>query len=1499
MTENDNGMIDSLSNTRKNVFKICIEVLNQNSDFGIDVLRLALLINFCAFIIIYGTNINMWVAIDWFCIAYQCLMIGLLFLMFISEVYSLNLYPNQTIHKICALLFFLYSIIVLPLLIMSTFLITNFNYDDVTPINALKIINLVLGLLLVKLKIFIFHNFFPGFDLLSSHFDTLTAYTLIEVSLDVIFSFLKTKNYSTNVLICYAVLEKMFVFYFILEKFQLYDSRINFKIKGFYMMRNIVILSRFFMILFDVEHNLFVTLILSAIAFRMSMSIIRRYNLKDIFNPNLSLGFYDYVRIVLVCMNLQKEEELDMCDKFFTSRFKLHKIECLNTNCLCSISEPSFKNFFFNDFLVDLMMKKMSLVSLDAKNVAAFISVLFMRDKSISPVNEILITFMKDVHNSFIDTFHIYYIENYIQKIMEKKSEGLVSIRKGLKFSENSQDIIREIYKENLLTHRVFSYKSQYDQALNHIYTCLNELKTFLLDVIHNKINARSFYDTLQKFRTLDNSLKRTYENIVLLENKFHIRHTFLYFVYHNCINNDFKIAQDLKILMIERTKQKYSQAVDFSIIKNEYLFEKSFCLVAYMNSKKIGNIKMLYGDTRAFFDMEDSDILGKNAVEILPEIIANNHNNMVIDYPYEIEKNVFHKYLKSFLCGKTKLILPVIGIIKYLPLYSVKNGILLCGYWKEPESNDQYFIFLDENNLVKYYSKNFLQLISTNHIDYDMPVQEMVENIGEYLPAIEKAKNDFIASVISNLSYCFKKYIIPNLEFQTSLKFIHRKTNKSVVFSFTSRVQLFFAVLKQGTVEVNTILILNNPIRQHEEKSEVSIIRYLSMSAKDGAQLESDKYMMDQSKSEHALLKTIMQTNRFELQNLKTAQTKALVKISRENKLSALMEATKETHRITNAKHNYINNNKEGNSGDSKTFQIGNQSSSYASVKNVDKRVMTMRRRGVEISLVLIVVLSMLVTVFQIFKNISLNIKYPYSQQQEVINYNHILTVINQILQFKLFQLHNGKKPVGEIRINLNHDINTYINQATVSLNDQFDAIKTQGFQFTYDKGIPPIFHSNINLVKNFIYQGQINERSQPFFYVDYLRADFASKEDDTAAYSSIHEKSVELYDIVQEYNIFIKNKNASDFMYKTIIHYSEWVVVALIAFVNFIVTMIKVYNIGFNLTSLNTLKNYQLSTRYSELAKVTEFIEICSDYNENYIEKINKLKIIYLSSYKIRETTQNTNERNFRWTFNSMKFLFTTAPLHLVVLLFIIFVLSFNNMLVLRENYLSNISLCDNINKTYDLHCQKISLLNSFVLSEITSGTTIPASELLKNVNPLRIIEPERYINNRKKNVDYICLKGSDNFEFLYNKNRTVNLCNEDIGNNLSSMTISRFNIYELSVLKELYVSKIYDTNFYSVWTKIITNLMISQANLYSSFKSYTEYLQSSFNLQSSTLMQLAISGLYLVLLLATYLNFLVYSKKEDTSKLVYKLCGKYFLENDAFLRLHFMKSLGIKHN
>lgn len=80
-------------------------------------------------------------------------------------------------------------------------------------------------------------------------------------------------------------------------------------------------------------------------------------------------------------MNIQREEDLNLCDKFFTTCFKNHKLDCNDVGCLCSKSNPSFNNFYFKDMLISMVDKKIEEHELNSQIVAAFIAVLLKREK--------------------------------------------------------------------------------------------------------------------------------------------------------------------------------------------------------------------------------------------------------------------------------------------------------------------------------------------------------------------------------------------------------------------------------------------------------------------------------------------------------------------------------------------------------------------------------------------------------------------------------------------------------------------------------------------------------------------------------------------------------------------------------------------------------------------------------------------------------------------------------------------------------------------------------------------------------------------------------------------------------------------------------------------------------------------------------------------------------------------------------------------------------------
>lgn len=166
-------------------------------------------------------------------------------------------------------------------------------------------------------------------------------------------------------------------------------------------------------------------------------------------------------------MDLQKQKRLVLCDKFFTTCFINHKILCRDVEVPCSKSSPTFDNFYFKDMLGKLAEDKLEHRALNAKNVAAYISIILKRGKSFYPINETLIKYTKSLPNTFINNFRIRYIENYIRKIFDKKSSSVKDILDHISTGGAADSSIKNVYKDNLCISRIFPYKKCFDETLN------------------------------------------------------------------------------------------------------------------------------------------------------------------------------------------------------------------------------------------------------------------------------------------------------------------------------------------------------------------------------------------------------------------------------------------------------------------------------------------------------------------------------------------------------------------------------------------------------------------------------------------------------------------------------------------------------------------------------------------------------------------------------------------------------------------------------------------------------------------------------------------------------------------------------------------------------------------------------------------------------------------------------------------------------------------------
>lgn len=204
-----------------------------------------------------------------------------------------------------------------------------------------------------------------------------------------------------------------------------------------------------------------------------------------------------------------------------------------------------------------------------------------------------------------------------------------------------------------------------------------------MFNISLKKLDYKEFFTLLDNLQRIDEELGRFWDDFAEFGDTMHVRHIFLYYIYYKYVRFDSALVYHMGQILSSFYAKKYSQDTNFYDISNEHLFEKSFSIVAHIDSKEIGNISNVYGDIRNILDVGESDLIGDNVKHWMPDIISRHHSAIMKGYTRDIEKTILHRYIDSYLCSKSKLVIPVTGLFKYLPLYTISEGILLCTYWK------------------------------------------------------------------------------------------------------------------------------------------------------------------------------------------------------------------------------------------------------------------------------------------------------------------------------------------------------------------------------------------------------------------------------------------------------------------------------------------------------------------------------------------------------------------------------------------------------------------------------------------------------------------------------------------------------------------------------------------------------------------------------------------------------------------------------------------------
>lgn len=1489
--ETNTGLLKHISNT-------FIGILNQYPNFGTKSLKLTLTINFVIFTAIFNMNFNIWLFLDIACLSYQGVLLVCLGFLLVLECTGNSLRNQNPVQKLAAFMLINYSILILPLLILTSFKSYIPESQDYRTIFAIIVINNCLGIFFIFLKLLFMHNFIPYMDILSSPIDVITIYTLLEGVFDTFFLFLHSRNFDQTLLISYITIEKIILVFWLFTSFKIYNLRVEPIAKGFYVMRNVVSLMRFIQIIFDLPTNVFVHLIVAVSVLLPMDTIIRKYNLQDIFSDSNKVPLIDLARIVFICMDIAKMDELTICERYFTTCFLNHKKDCRKADCLCKRSICRYDNSSFNDFLVELVEENIKTAQFNFKDTAIYISILIKRDKSITTVNEILFKCVSAVDSSYFNLFYKSYFENYIQKILEKKSSNLINIKKSLKYDYNKTELANNMYKENLPIHRLIFYKKCYDSAHKDIACAIAESKNFIMVALYGQINPLQFFKCLENLFKINNRLELNLKDISLISSDLHIRHLLLFHTYFAYINYNQKQTLDIKSELLMLSKQKYFERKFFIEITGEYIFEKSVAIVAHINASEIGNIDMVYGDTQEIFDMGEHQLIGENVMNIMPQIIAENHSAIMNGYPFEIEKYIMHRYIYSYLCNSSKLILPLTGVFKYLPIYSVKNGILLCTYWKDVKNDEQNYIFLDDDYTVKHYSKGLLNFMKSSCIDYDIPIQSLTDDMTSYLSIIETEKQKYIDTVISNVSFTIKKMLIPDLKFSAAFTFKDNKGLSKSEIKFNVQVQLMFAVKAKGDYCINKILILTEPIRVN--------IQSKLLEMKNGP---SSLYMKSTSQN----LETFgtFYSNTYN-SNVMGGSSKVIYEreerrlnkmydnpFSKECKLSALKRTLFDKQNQNNAKNFYMEdglNRFTEHLRKQQSTSPSNKSSSQVFKKFYEKTEINYSKIRMDRPIYSILCLFVICIIFTGFKHRALFTSKFIDIKSNVVNNMQIICTLSEVMQLKFYQYYTSKNSNEQQKEEASSPtLDYYINMTLYSLNIHFESIKQRGASENYNLNVGDINYTKMIELMSFTLQQNFKDNDTIYYFSNFIKTDYVLQTNDLGLFDTLNKKITGLYNVAQDLTSYANDCIKNDISHIYLVFNLEFALLISLACLNVILIFIKLYKIGYNLTTINNLNTNQLKNRYKELCEIQKFIQICCGFDEDYDEKLNRLYRGSLAIYEKENTSQKIKNERIRLNLLSLKFLCNSLILYVFVLLGALFSLSHVSSLNIKDELSSQLKYSETIDRIYEYHFNNNYFVNSFLINQLLLTET---GNLLteKYYTPYDIVSKETLWKDNISEFPRVCDEESLTFEFLYSPDRKINFCTDDLANYMKNMSVFRFYVYALDTKSSFMKSSIEFGDFGELWAKTILNLIYTHADLYSRYAKFKDYLRVTNVVDIPLFVQVLTILLYILLTLITFINYVLYLDKEKISLYAYRLYGKYYIENDAFLLLSYMISFGL---
>ena len=711
-----------------------------------------------------------------------------------------------------ALLLKSHSLLVLPFCIYYALSFVLGLFEDERAYFGIALFNFVVALLVGVLRVCFLHNYVAGNDDAASFTDIICLSGLIETAIDSIFLVLLKGELNLVNIQLYVISAKLLYLRALSTRLHIYDYRMNSAFKAYASARCTTILARQVAYLSQAEVSLSTTIAIFLTVLPGYWYFYRNYGRIDIFSSEGKHGFVPYMISVYEHLKATHDPGSIACENYYVSNFIRHRRECREAKCACRRIRHVHNNPLYLDMVVSLAERRMTREELSTTRVALFLAVLVRRDKSILPVNDLLLRYKEGLKDSFMDRFRIRYVENYMQKILDGKCSEVISVAKDSVYKENKEELVPSFYRKSLMTHLLFRYKQSYDQLKELIVAYMKDLRGFCLQSLYNRFEATELYETLGTMRSTHRAIHEVYAALEEMGHRGNLRHKLLYYIYNSSVNANAVEAKRVGREILEVSGEKERLAEEGFGFDNEHLFEKSVGIVASITAKEIGNISAVYGDTRDFFETGSQALIGRNAMELLPEVIARHHSEIMVGYPREVEKYVLHRRMESYLCSKSGATQALSAVFKYLPVYTIDRGILLCTYWKKKPEAHAYHLFVGGDNSIKSYSKGLCDMLEAGYLGLGESLGSVTKEAEELLGRSSEEIEAIEEGIVRGLSFCYRKFRLQQKLSSSDLTFTSHSEKKSVTINFDVEVELLYAITTPGCYDMNKVLLLRNP---------------------------------------------------------------------------------------------------------------------------------------------------------------------------------------------------------------------------------------------------------------------------------------------------------------------------------------------------------------------------------------------------------------------------------------------------------------------------------------------------------------------------------------------------------------------------------------------------------------------------------------------------------------------------------------------------------------